>query len=104
MLVAGGKIQLFRNEANKETGWLEVKVNGKNHVDAIGTRLVLSNNEISLMREIQGGKGTTNQHSLVQHFGLGNLQPPFKLDVVFPCGTKKLLMINEINKFVIFEE
>ena len=81
-----------------------MRVNGKNHVDAIGTRLILSNDEISLMREIQGGKGTTNQHSLVQHFGLGSLQPPFNLEVIFPNGTKKLLMINDINKIVVLEE
>ena len=104
LLVAGGKIQLFRNETSKKSNWLEVRVNGKNHVDAIGTRLVLSNDEISFMREIQGGKGTTNQHSLVQHFGLGNLQPPFKLEVIFPNGVKKLLMINEINKIMVVEE
>jgi len=32
------------------------------------------------------------------------LQPPFKLGVIFPNGTKKMLMINEINKIVIVEE
>ena len=104
LLVAGGKIQLFRNETNKEANWLEVKVSGKNHVDAIGARLILSNDEISLMREIQGGKGTTNQHSFVQHFGLGNMQPPFELKLFFTDGTKKKLMINEINKMVVVEE
>jgi len=104
MLVAGGKIQLFRNETNNKSNWLEVRVNGKDHIDAIGTRLILFNDEISLMREIQGGKGTTNQHSLVQHFGLGNLHPPFELNVIFPSGTKKLLMINDINKIVVVKE
>jgi len=104
LLVAGGKIQLFRNETSNNSNWLEIKVVGKDHVDAIGTRLILSNEEISLMREIQGGKGTTNQHSLVQHFGLGNLKSPFKLKVIFPSGEKKMLMINEINKIVIIEE
>jgi len=104
LLVAGGKIQLFRNETNKKNNWLEVKIIGKNHVDAIGTRLIFSNDEISLMREIQGGKGTTNQQSLIQHFGLGTLQAPFKLEIIFPSGEKKLLMINDINKIVIIEE
>ncbi len=104
LLVAGGEIQLFRNEVNGRANWLEVLVRGENHVDAIGTRLVLSNNEISLMREIQGGKGTTNQHSLVQHFGLGDVELPLKLEVIFSDGTKKMLMINEINKIVVIEE
>ncbi|MDA3813152.1 MAG: FG-GAP-like repeat-containing protein, partial [Candidatus Cloacimonetes bacterium] len=104
ILVAGGNIQLFRNETNNQANWLEVRVIGKDHVDAIGTRLILSNDEISLMREIQGGKGTTNQHSLVQHFGLGNLQPPFDLEVIFTNGIKKKLIINEINKIVVVKE
>ncbi|MCK5050925.1 MAG: VCBS repeat-containing protein [Candidatus Cloacimonetes bacterium] len=104
LLVAGGKIQLFRNESSIKNNWLEVRVIGKDHVDAIGTRMILSNDEISLMREIQGGKGTTNQHSLIQHFGLVSLQPPFELEVIFSDGAKKLLMINEINKIIVVEE
>jgi len=100
LLVAGRAIQLFRNETNSKKNWLEVRVTGKNHADAIGTRLILSNDEISFLREIQGGKGTTNQHSFVQHFGLGNTKPPFKLELIFPNGIKKMLMINEINKIL----
>lgn len=103
LLVAGGNIQLFHNEL-ENNNWLEVQIIGKTHTDAIGTRLVLSNDETSLMREIQGGKGTTNQHSLVQHFGLGNLQPPFELEIFFPLVEKKRLIINEINKIVIIEQ
>ncbi|MDP8267146.1 MAG: CRTAC1 family protein [Candidatus Tenebribacter davisii] len=104
LLVAGGNIQLFQNETNCKTNWLEVKVNGKDHVDAIGTNMVLSNSNIFLMREIQGGKGTTNQHSFVQHFGLKDLQPPFELEVIFPDGTKKKLIINDINRILSLDE
>ncbi|MCK4654164.1 MAG: VCBS repeat-containing protein, partial [Candidatus Cloacimonetes bacterium] len=57
ILAAGGKIQLFRNDTPKSGNWLEVKVIGKDHSDGIGTRLTLSNKQISLTREIQGGKG-----------------------------------------------
>ena len=104
LLVAGGNIQLFRNETNNKENWIEVRVKGKNHIDAIGTRLILSSKEISFLREIYGGKGTTNQHSLVQHFGLGNLQPPFELEVIFTDGEKKRLMINEKNTILEIEE
>jgi len=100
LLVAGGKIQLFKN-TTKDKKWLEVQVQGKNHVDAIGTRLILSNNETSQMREIQGGKGTTNQHSFIQHFGLNDMQPPFNLEVFFTDGTKKKILVNEINKKIV---
>ncbi|MDO9577419.1 MAG: FG-GAP-like repeat-containing protein [Candidatus Cloacimonadales bacterium] len=100
LLAAGGTIQLFRNETNKSGNWLEVKILGSDHSDAIGTRLELSNDNISLLREIQGGKGTTNQHSLVQHFGLGKNQPPFNLQIRFSNGEKKLILVKEINRVI----
>lgn len=103
LLVAGGNIQLLRNET-KKSNWLEVQVIGRNHADAIGTRLILSNEETLQIREIQGGKGTTNQHSFVQHFGLNDIQPPFELKVSFTDGTKKKLLINKINKIIIIKQ
>lgn len=100
LLAAGGTIQLFRNDSDNKNNWLQVEVIGKNHADAIGTRLELSNGKISLIREIQGGKGTTNQHSLVQHFGLGRHKPPFDLKIRFPNGEKRIILIDKVNKKV----
>jgi tetratricopeptide (TPR) repeat protein len=96
-LAAGGKIQLFRNDTPKLKKWLEVKIIGKDHSDGIGTHLTLSNENVSLIREIQGGKGTTNQHSLIQHFGLGEYELPFELKIRFPDGEERKLEIKEIN-------
>jgi tetratricopeptide (TPR) repeat protein len=100
LLAAGGTIQLFRNETNSKNNWLKVFVTGKDHSDAIGTRLELYNDNISLIREIQGGKGTTNQHDLVQHFGLGRNESPFELKITFPNGEKRIIFVEEINKLV----
>ncbi|MCD4796655.1 MAG: CRTAC1 family protein, partial [Candidatus Cloacimonetes bacterium] len=99
-LAAGGDIQLFQNETNDKYNWLEVQVIGKNHSDGIGTHLTLSNDNISLTREIQGGKGTTNQHSLVQHFGFGTIEPPFELKIRFPSGEIRTIKIQEENKLI----
>ena len=104
MLVAGGKIQLFRNDTPKIGNWLEVKITGKDHCDAIGTRLRLFNNNISLIREIQGGKGTTNQHSLVQHFGLGKEFNNFTLEITFSSGEKRTVKVAEINRVITVKE
>ena len=101
LLAAGGKIQLFRNDTPKLKNWLEVEIIGKDHSDGIGTRLTLSNENITLTREIQGGKGTTNQHSLVQHFGLGEYEPPFELKIRFPGGEERKIEIKEINNRII---
>jgi hypothetical protein len=108
IFVAGGKVQLFRNELINEhldltgnnSNWLAVQIKTTKHSDAIGTRIRLFNDEISLIREIQGGKGTTNQHSLVQHFGLGNHQPPFSLEVTLPNGTHHIYKIDRINQLI----
>jgi hypothetical protein len=64
----------------------------------------LYNDETSLTREIQGGKGTTNQHSLVQHFGLGNYEAPLMLEITFPTGEKRLQNIIEVNQLVLIVE
>ncbi|MBU4486555.1 MAG: VCBS repeat-containing protein, partial [Candidatus Delongbacteria bacterium] len=104
ILSAGGKIQLFRNDTEKLGNWLEIKVIGKNHSDAIGTRLRVFNNSLSLIREIQGGKGNTNQHSLVQHFGLGKEFSDFNLEIIFPSGEKRIIKINGINRLIEIRE
>jgi len=98
ILAAGGTIQLFRNDTSNTGNWLEVEVKSKNHSDGIGSRLTLSNDKISLIREIQGGKGTTNQHALVQHFGLGNVTAPFDLKIRFPDGEEQIIKVERNNQ------
>jgi len=98
ILAAGGTIQLFRNDTPNTGNWLEVEVISKNHSDGIGTRLTLSNDKISLIREIQGGKGTTNQHSLVQHFGVGENVAPFNLKIRFPDGEERIIKVEKENQ------
>jgi len=100
MLVAGGEIQLLRNDTFESGNWLQIQVVGKDHSDAIGTRLELRKGDVTLIREIQGGKGTTNQHSLVQHFGLGDMDPPFDLTVRFPSGEIRRSKLEDINRIV----
>jgi hypothetical protein len=104
LIACGGKLQLFRNETKNKGNWLEVKINGKNRADAIGTRLKLYNGNISLIREIQGGKGTTNQHSMVQHFGLGKEKDNFTLEITFPSGEKRTETIGAVNKLIQIKE
>ncbi|MFA5794230.1 MAG: FG-GAP-like repeat-containing protein [Candidatus Brocadiia bacterium] len=126
-LIAGenaNKIHFFRNEtiskaATNNNNWLEVKLIGADcNTAAIGARLTLKVTTIprvpilseipilsappsaeQLTREVQGGKGTTSQHSLVQHFGLGNRAGPQALSVRWPCGrvTEHLVEPNKIT-------
>ena len=104
MIVAGGQIKLFKNITSDPGNWLEVKIITKDHCDGIGTRLRLYNDSISLIREIQGGKGTSNQHSLVQHFGTGEEKENFTLEITFPSGEKRQIGIDRINEIITINE
>lgn len=103
ILAGGGEIQLFRNDTQTGHNWLEIMMSGKDHGDAIGSRFYLYNQNILLTREIQGGKGSTNQHSLVQHFGLGSNEPPFTLRILYPDGSEDTAVIWECNKLIIIQ-
>ncbi|MBI4712403.1 MAG: VCBS repeat-containing protein [Planctomycetes bacterium] len=53
---------------------------------AIGARVMVKAGESQYMREVQGGKGTTTQSSMVQHFGLGNWRETVEVIIRWPCG------------------
>lgn len=104
MLTAGGQVKLFKNITPDPGNWLQVRVKTIGHSDGIGTRLRLYNENISLIREVQGGKGTTNQHSLVQHFGTGKEKENFTLEITFPSGEKRSVGIDRINEIITINE
>ena len=97
MLVAGGNIQLFRNDTKNDNNWLQIGIQPERGKNFIGTRITISGRDLILTREIQGGKGTTNQHSLIQHFGLGNRKSGLTLTVEFPSGKIMETIIKDIN-------
>lgn len=105
LVVAGSSgIRLFRNNGNNNH-WLEVKVTGrKSNRSGIGARVTVTrstesgkcgvrNAECEMkgktkkqIREVQGGKGSGSQHSLVVGFGFGGYNGPVDVDVRFPSG------------------
>ncbi len=104
MIVAGGNIQLFRNDTKNENNWLEIEVQPRFGCDGIGTRLTILGRDLVLTREIQGGKGSTNQHSLIQHFGLGNRKSGLTLTVEFPSGITRSTTIKDVNNRYVIKE
>ncbi|MBL7085791.1 MAG: VCBS repeat-containing protein [Candidatus Cloacimonetes bacterium] len=62
-------IHLFRNESEKRN-WLEIQILDKNgKTPIIGTRVEVTQDKLKQIREVEGGKGTTNQHSQTLYFG-----------------------------------
>lgn len=89
LIVGSGEgVRLFRNEGSSNH-WLEVAVQSPG--GAYGTRILLKRGKELQLREIQGGKGTTSQHSRVVHFGLGLSNAPAHLEIRFPSGQKMKL-------------
>ncbi|MDY6914975.1 MAG: FG-GAP-like repeat-containing protein, partial [Candidatus Cloacimonadota bacterium] len=102
LAVAGENLKIYRNNTSSKHNWLQFQVVGKDHSDAIGSKIIVNHENITQIREIQGGKGTTNQHSLIQHFGIPS--PIKEVIIIFPNGEKKVLYNIELNKLhVIYE-
>jgi hypothetical protein len=53
---------------------------------ALGARVTVTAGSLTQMAEVQGGKGTANQHSLPVEFGLGSSKEPVSVTVRFPSG------------------
>jgi hypothetical protein len=58
----------------------------------------------SQIREVEGGKGTTSQNSLVQHFGLGRFDTPVTVEVRFGPKSRVVLKGVTPNQLITVEE
>ena len=91
LMASGSGVKLFRNDSQPRH-WLQIKVIGtQSNKAGIGTRIKITQDQRRQIREIQGGKGTTSQHSLFAHFGLGDDLSPIQISVRFPSGHTRLL-------------
>ena len=103
LLVCSGEgIHLFKNET-KINHWLKVKVvDINNFTSPIGSRVYANQKDISQMREISGGKGTTNQNSMTQYFAFPDYGK-VKLKIIFPDGLEKTKTVEQLNKTVLIK-
>ncbi|MBS3740637.1 MAG: CRTAC1 family protein [Candidatus Cloacimonetes bacterium] len=93
-------IHLFKNDTEIKN-WLKVKVVDKNKkTPVIGSRIYTIQNDFKQMREVKGGKGTTNQNSLTQYFAFPSSEI-VKLRVRFPDGKKVEKVIEKLGQTVI---
>lgn len=84
-VASGSGVHLYRNDGHGNN-WLEIKLVGGEWSNraCIGARITVNQGEKKQTREVQGGKGTTSQHSLVQFFGFGSSSDPVDIQVRFP--------------------
>jgi MYXO-CTERM domain-containing protein len=63
---------LYRNDRTDLGHWLKLRLVGVlSNRSAIGARVTVTAGGQTMMRQVEGGKGTTTQSSLTLHFGLG---------------------------------
>ena len=100
LLVCSGEgIHLFRNESTPKN-WLKIKIVDKNgSTPLIGTRIEVIQNEMKQIREIEGGKGTTNQHSMTQYFGFPG-EDVVSINIYFLDGSVQKYQNQTINQTI----
>jgi len=100
LLVCSGEgIHLFRNESEGQN-WLEIQVLDKNgNTPIIGTRVEIIQNKFKQIREVQGGKGTTNQHSQTLYFGFPS-KDNVDIKVKYLDGKARELKDKKLNQIL----
>jgi tetratricopeptide (TPR) repeat protein len=92
LLVGSGEgVRLLRNDGHA-AHWLHVRAVGTtSNRSAIGANVTVTAGSLRQTAEVQGGKGTGNQHSLPVEFGLGSWGRPVAVEVSFPSGRTRRL-------------
>ena len=91
-VASGDGFRLFRNDGppkgrGARNHWLAVRAVGtRSNAAGIGARITVSGGGRRQIREVEGGKGTTSQHSLTTFFGLGRRARPVDVEVRFLGG------------------
>jgi len=99
-------MRLLRNDgasgsAAGERHWLQVRCQGtRSNATCIGARVVVRSGSGTQTREIEGGKGTTSQHSMTAHFGLGRRAGPVEVEIRFPRGQTVVLDDVSVDQLI----
>ncbi|MDD5435193.1 MAG: FG-GAP-like repeat-containing protein, partial [Nitrospira sp.] len=116
LIVAGSNgVRLFRNNGNGNH-WLQVKVVGKrSNRSGIGARVTVMRSakcevqntkceNLKQIREVQGGKGSGSQHSMIAAFGLGGYNGTVDVEVKFPSGMIVKQADVKVNQMILVNE
>ena len=96
---------LLRNDSDKTSRWLSVKLVGTHcNRDAIGARVTVVSRNLTQIREVKSGSGYLSQNDLRLHFGLGDATRVDKLTVRWLCGKVQTLQGVETNQVLVISE
>jgi hypothetical protein len=108
-VASGSGFRLFRNDGPARGGrrnhTLLVRVVGTtSNASGIGARVKVTGAKGAQIREVQGGKGTTSQHSLSVFFGMGSDKGPVDVEVRFLGGATVVLEDVEVDQRIVVRE
>ena len=97
--------KLYRNDSSNDNNWLKIKLNGSQSTTrGLGARIRIVCDDLSMIREVDGGSSHASQNSSVIHFGLGEKIKVDSLIVTWPGGKKQYLMDLIPNNLIEIEE
>ena len=97
--------KLYRNDSSNDNNWLKIKLKGKQSTTrGLGARIRIVCDDLSMIREVDGGFSHASQNSSVVHFGLGQNQIVDSVTVTWPGGKTQSLHNPGINKLIEIEE
>ena len=97
--------KLYRNDSSNDNNWLKIKLKGKQSTTrGLGARIRIVCDDLSMIREVDGGSSHASQNSSVVHFGLGQNQIVDSVTVTWPGGKTQSLLNPGINKLIEIEE
>mgnify|MGYP001402553808 CR=1 FL=1 len=101
--VVGSK--LYRNDSSRENNWLKIKLKGNQSTTrGLGARIRVVCDDLSMIREVDGGSSHASQNSSIIHFGLGENKKVDSLIVTWPGGKKEYLINLIPNNLIEIEE
>jgi len=100
----GGAV-LLRNDGGNTSGWLQVRLKGKeSNPEGIGALLRLYAGGTVQTRSVGAQGSYFSQHTLTEHFGLGKGQAIDSLSIVWPSGARQTIKDLELNTRYMIEE
>ncbi len=95
---------LYRNDS-PSANWLKVRLRGiENNLQGIGSRIEVTVDGRTFIREIDGGTSHASHNSTIAHFGLGDYETIDELKVRWLGGGEDILTNVSINRTITIKE
>jgi hypothetical protein len=91
-LVTGGRLYVNESAASPGTKWLSVRLRGDGsrvNRSAIGAQVRVRGGTQVWTRQVEAGTGEGNQNDATLHIGLGRLDGPVDIDILWPGAGKR---------------